>query len=246
MAQNPKFLPPFLRPKTVAVRAADLAPTGSDFDCLELRRCPLRSLLLPGLLGLLNRLQRIGLQEKRPGFPEPLKSAKRTCNVRPQYSPCQDVATTASATSSVTARTNIAALTGGISHISTLSSLAPLRGDCSAARRARLPPGPVVTVRFARCERPARRLRGLPSEHRRYYRGSRRAWETFPRARETLRALGRVVSGRFAQNRLLRSAPKSRLRPFCVKRVVVNSCMGLLLSRGSAQRIFCPSSSFFV
>ena len=39
-------------------------------------------------------------------------------------SPCQDVAT-ASATSSVTARTNIAASTGGISHISTLSSLAP-------------------------------------------------------------------------------------------------------------------------
>ena len=139
---------------------------------------------------------------KRPGFPEPLKSAKRTCNVRPQYSPCQDVATTASATSSVTARTNIAALTGGISHISTLSSLAPLRGDCSAARRARLPPGPVVTVRFARCERPARRLRGLPSEHRRYYRGSRRAWETLPRARETLPR-----------------ARKSRQRPICPEQV---------------------------
>ena len=148
---------------------------------------------------------------KRPGFPEPLKSAKRTCNVRPQYSPCQDVATTASATSSVTARTNIAALTGGISHISTLSSLAPLRGDCSAARRARVPPGPVVTVRFARCERPARRLRGLPSEHRRYYRGSRRAWETFRGLGRLFRALGRVVSGRFAQNRSLRSAPKTWL-----------------------------------
>ena len=75
MAQNPEISSTFPAsknsggsPPPTSPSVLFLAPTGSDSDCLELRRCPLRSLLLPGLLGLLNRLQRIGLQEKGPVF----------------------------------------------------------------------------------------------------------------------------------------------------------------------------------
>jgi hypothetical protein len=69
MAQNPEVSSTFPASKNSGGSPPPTSPVGavfstegSDSDCLELRRCPLRSLLLPGLLGLLNRLQRIGLE----------------------------------------------------------------------------------------------------------------------------------------------------------------------------------------